>query len=340
MIRRSFSQLPSHQTPWDVLPQCAASSGRVRFPFLNWGWIAVLGVLVAMLVYLAERTTPDLDEANRGLLGKHVNWVDSVAYHPGGHWLAAVGGDRSVSLWDMNRRERATTLKPASGSEVTSTTCVAFTPDGSTLAVGNNDGSVSMWDVASWNHRHNVRASTHAVRCLAFSPDGQLLATGCTDHSITLWDVATLRRRSVLLGSRRQVNSVAFSPDGRTLASASTDGTAKLWDVSSGENIRTLNTTTVNHRIVRCVAYSPDGRVLATACLESGVALWDASSGRRLNTPEGCEPGAMTLGYDRRQDRVLGGWRQPATFGFAWPLRRGRLVGLLPRRQDPGLGRK
>ena len=306
-MRQSCSQRPNFQRPTDVLPQCAASCGRVRFPFLSWGWMAVLGVLASVLVYLAEGATRDPGEADRSLLGKHINGVESVAFNPGGRWLASAGGDRAAYLWDLKRGELAMVLDRAPESEETLANRVAFAPDGSTLAVANDDGSVTLWDVASGIQRHNFRASTQGVRCLAFSPDGLLLATGSTDHSIALWDVATLSRRAVLLGSSRQVNCVVFSPDGRTLASACTDGTAKLWDVSSGENIRTLNATTTKLWSVVCVAYSPDGRVLATACPESGVALWDASTGRRLETHGGCETGAMTLAFSPRGETLAWG---------------------------------
>ena len=198
-----------------------------------------------MLVYLAEGTTRDPGEADRSLLGKHINWVESVAFDPGGRWLASAGGDRvGVPLGPETRRVGHGSGSRSRSPRRPSRTAWPSPPDGSTLAVANDDGSVTLWDVASGIQRHNFRASTRGVRCLAFSPDGLLLATGSTDHSIALWDVATLSRRAVLLGSSRQVNCVVFSPDGRTLASASTDGTAKLWDVSSGENIRTLNATT------------------------------------------------------------------------------------------------
>ena len=55
-MRRSCSQRPSDPTPRDALPQSAASRGRVRFRFLSWRWLAGIGVLASVLVYLADGT--------------------------------------------------------------------------------------------------------------------------------------------------------------------------------------------------------------------------------------------------------------------------------------------
>ncbi|HEX3446954.1 MAG TPA: WD40 repeat domain-containing protein, partial [Isosphaeraceae bacterium] len=297
MSRRSSSQPLSYRSPRNVQPECAPRGGRVRFPFLSWKRIVGLGVLAWVPLYLADGTTPAPGKADHSVLGKHSGRIISVAFNPSGRWLAASGGTRSVSLWDMSCREPAMALEPAPEPEVAFMNCLAFTPDGLNLAVANDRGSVSMWDVASGNLWHNLRASTQSVRSLAFSPDGRLLATGISDGSIVLWDATMLCERAVLLGSRRQINCVAFSPDGRTLASASTDGRTKLWDISSGENIRTLKPNANDPPAIQCVAYSPDGRILATACAQSGVALWDESTGRLLVTCGECGPGAMTLAF-------------------------------------------
>jgi WD40 repeat protein len=195
MIRRSCSQLPSDERPRDVLPHCAPPCGRVRFPFLNWAPIVGLGVLASVLFYLAGGAIRNPREADRNLLGQHINSVESVACDPAGRWLASAGVDRCVYLWDFERRELAMVLDRATESAETFSNRVAFTPDGAALAVANYDGSVTLWDVASGDNRHNFRASTPAIRCVAFSPDGRLLATRSADQSIALWDMATLRRR-------------------------------------------------------------------------------------------------------------------------------------------------
>jgi hypothetical protein len=295
-MRRSFSQRSRFEACCDDLPNYGTTRATARLPLLRCVWKAGIGALASVLA-LGVGMSGDFAESDHSLLGKHVNWVESVAFDPGGRWVASAGGDRGAFIWDPKRGNLAAILGRAAESEEGMANCVAFMPGGSTLAVAKDDGTVTLWDMAIGRERHSFRASEGGVRCLAFSPDGLVLATGSLDHRIAIWDVATSSRRAVLLGNRRQVNCVAFSPDGRTLASAGTDGTARLWDVSSGENIRTLNATTIHFRSVNCVAYSADGRVLAAACPESGIALWDAATGRRLEGRARCEAGAMTVAF-------------------------------------------
>ncbi len=134
-MRRSCSLGPNFQTHTDVVPRCAAFSGRVRFPFLSWGSVAVLCILTSMLVYLAEGATRDLGEADHNVLGQHINCVESVAFDPGGRWLASAGEDRVAYLWDLNRGELAMVLDRDPKSAETLANRVAFARDGSTLAV-------------------------------------------------------------------------------------------------------------------------------------------------------------------------------------------------------------
>ena len=202
--------------------------------------MVVLGIVIFGLAHCSHDYDQDPAPRTASLLGQHSACVESVAFHPGGRWLASAARDGSVYLWDVDRRELDIALEQAPGSEAIFAYCLAFTPDGSSLAAANSDGSVTLWNVASGTRRRTFRCSDEGIRCVAFSPDGRLLATGSFDNSIALWDVAKMQGRAVWLRPLRQPNCVVFSPDGRILACACADGTASLWDVSSGENIRTL----------------------------------------------------------------------------------------------------
>jgi WD40 repeat protein len=72
-----------------------------------------------------------------------VNWVNSVAFHPGGQILAAGNYDHTVRFWDVASgrpiQQLAGHSKPV--------TSVAFNGDGALLASGSVDQSVRLWQI-------------------------------------------------------------------------------------------------------------------------------------------------------------------------------------------------
>jgi WD40 repeat protein len=269
--------------------------GRVRFPVATLGRMAAIGVLSAIAVYLAEAPIRNQDDWSDSLLGDHETGVESVVFDPTGRWLASVGADGAVHLWNMDSGDLATVLQGAPESAPTFSYCLAFTTDGSSLAAGNTNGTVTLWDVSSRAHRHTFRINDWSIKCLSFSPDGLLLATASTDHGIALWDVETLRRRCTLSEISSAVNCIAFSRDGLSLVAACADGTATVWRVSSGAIIRNLDAPKTFNRDIVGIVLSTDARVLAIRSPDSGLALWHVATERWLEPPSMCRNRVVTL---------------------------------------------
>ncbi|WP_399067331.1 nSTAND1 domain-containing NTPase [Streptomyces winkii] len=278
--------------------------------------------------------TVSANQQYRAELAGHGEAVSEAAFSRDGT-LATVSRDRTVVLWDGDRRRRVATLK----SHDTWLRAVAFTPDGRTLATGGNDGRLVLWDVAKrkitaaltghkgqikgiafspdgrtaasvgtdrtvrlWDvedRSEKLKLSGHTgpVWAVAFSPDGRTLATVSSDRTVRLWDTGSGDPVAKLTGHDASVEGVAFSPDGRTLATASNDGTARLWDVRRRKSVATLS----GHKgQVKAVAFSPDGRVLATGGADKSVMLWDAANGRRLTKLTGQTTQIYTLAFGPR----------------------------------------
>jgi WD40 repeat protein len=111
----------------------------------------------------------------------------SLAYQPGGNWIAAGVEDSAVWIWDdaalaigaaeLRRRER--------GYEVNS---VAFSPDGRVLASAGTDGLVQLLDTGLPSAA-TIQLSGHrgSVNAIAFHPTGTWLFTAGADRIIRRW---------------------------------------------------------------------------------------------------------------------------------------------------------
>jgi eukaryotic-like serine/threonine-protein kinase len=209
--------------------------------------------------------------------------VHSLAFSPGGEWIAAAGADGTVKVFNVKTRAVSQTLVTPSAS----VSSVAFHPRGKHLAAASTDGKVKVWDLTTGQavftgpyEAVHVHGTAYTV---AFSPDGRLLAAG-SDGAVKVWAWEKEQPLFTLPGHAKRDISVAFSPDSRRLASASWSGDVMIWDAVTGARLHVLS----EHRHpVSALAFSPDGLRLVSAGFDRRLIVWDAATGRQFRPLEG-----------------------------------------------------
>jgi WD40 repeat protein len=228
--------------------------------------------------------------------------VNSVAFSPDGHTLAAGAVDNDVHLWNVTDPDHPATLGKALTGPANSVASVAFSPDGHTLAAGSVDGAVYLWNVTNLKTITQLGRSLTspglAVMAVAFSPDSRTLVAGDDDGAVNLWELPSTQ----LAGAGGNVASVAFSPKGSILAAGNQSDTVSLWNTADPDHPTPLGTPlTGPTQPVDSVAFSPDGRTLAAGDTGGDVTLWnvtDPSHPVRLGQSlTGADGGVFSLAF-------------------------------------------
>jgi RNA polymerase sigma factor (sigma-70 family) len=217
----------------------------------------------------------------RGTRANNV-WVESVAFSPGGKYLATGNGngDSTIRLWD-----------PATGKELRqfdghrgNVSGLAFVAAGKRLVSAGSDGLVLLWEVATGKKLKTFDGQQGWIRAMALSHDSKTLATGGDDKAVHLFDVATGKEVRSWKGHPEMVVALAFSRDGRTLATGCWDRVIRLWEVKTGKEIRQCQG---HYSPVSALAFFADGKTLASGSWDRTVRLWDVATGKELRQCEG-----------------------------------------------------
>jgi hypothetical protein len=142
----------------------------------------------------------------------HTRWVRAVAIAPDSSWLATVGDDATVRIWDVASGQQQALLT----SHTRWVWAVAIAPDGGWLATVGDDATVRTWDVASGQQRALLTGHSGSVWAVAIAPGGRWLATVGRDGTVRIWDVAS-GVDSAMTRVEQAVTACSWSPRGSAL---------------------------------------------------------------------------------------------------------------------------
>lgn len=246
-----------------------------------------------------------------GVLPSRKGSVSQLAYSPDGSRLAAVCGDKTVTLWDVTA---GTALAHAEASFLLLFGCpYAFDPISSQLVVGSKEHLLTVFDATSGRATGSHEIPGRPIIGISFSRDGSRLLTHQAEFKAPLatfearlWDFRSMlaigdfhctERRTApsrehpdvthstlakLLFSDDSLGVVTVTENIRFSAfsgDAMRSSAVEVWDAKTGQRTAQLKGSFAGGVVA---AISPDCTRVAIASADRSVGLWELRTGEQL----------------------------------------------------------
>jgi WD40 repeat protein len=217
-----------------------------------------------------------------GVLARHTDDVNAVAWMPDGRRLACVSEDGRATLWDT----RTGALIDEIGGHTAHCMMVAVSRDGLVATVGE-DGRVAVGEPGRPASAEVLHYATSIEGC-AWSHSGKVLAVARDDGVVNLLTPRLECLRTIAV-STSAARSVAWMGDDSSFVVGAYDGSLHHFDVT-GEAIRRIRDPRVWPRSV-----AVSNGVVAAGSFWNGPHLLDAATGREIAGPTGPGHGPNAL---------------------------------------------
>lgn len=174
-----------------------------------------------------------IDGSIARVLKGHRGSITRIAFDPNSEYLASVGSDGTVIIWELQSGTKINTLNnvaPVTPSDFSTLTALGWSPDGEMLAVSGLKNDVVMYDRDTAEKLFTLRGDhTEPVCFLTFSPNGKYVATSGLDRQVLIWDVA--KKQDI---ERQKFDEIiccmSWKPHGNVLAVIDVMGKYGVWD--------------------------------------------------------------------------------------------------------------
>lgn len=121
----------------------------------------------------------------------HKNSVFAARYHPSGKYLASVGRDAHLKVWDSSCEY---VLRESIAGHLYTINDLTFREDGRYFVTASMDKSIKLWDAHNFRllkvlDKHRHAGHGNSVNKLLWMNYHDLLVTCSDDRSISVWDI-------------------------------------------------------------------------------------------------------------------------------------------------------
>lgn len=289
-----------------------------------------------------RKTASRLRDPNLSGRRSHLDLVHSIAFHPGGNWIAT-GGFREVKLWEREVSAEAFSLGIEPNDSVTA---IGLSGDRLVLGLGFQSGQVRSWELSTNKLLLHWRGKMEPVRQISLSSDGSRVAVvfeggtlkviavagggsekktpetrdarlscwGNSSHRLAvavlngleLWKQNSMEdfEREQRIEGNEIVGLAASSGDGRFLTMAEQGGRVRLFDWETGHLKNELN---LKNPISQCLLLSNRGNRIAVAAADGNAGLWNTISKKQTASLRGARKEQKQVAKRERLLRLFEG---------------------------------